>query len=235
MNTAAFNINSTSSILSKDIITTADFFALMPDVPRPTVYTRINKLIRDNVIYKVGKGLYRKGKANGFTQVVSPAAKKIYTSIGGEFPYISICVWDMSGLNSILHHLINFNITIVDVDRDAVESVYWHLKETGYQVITTKRMFDNLSDYADYVLVRPLITEAPTQKTGNIVTASIEKILVDLAHDKEFAMFQGYEIFRIFENAFEQYGINQSKMMRYARRRGCATEIGEIINQINRQ
>jgi len=46
--------------------------------------------------------------------------------------------------------------------------------------------------------------------------ASLEKILIDLATDKEFFPFQGNEIHSIYDSAFEKYTINESAMLRYA-------------------
>jgi hypothetical protein len=65
--------------------------------------------------------------------------------------------------------------------------------------------------------------------------ATLEKILVDWATDKEFFSFQGNEIFSIFKNAFDKYTINKSSMLRYASRKEKRANIAEMINTVNRQ
>ncbi len=62
-------------------------------------------------------------------------------------------------------------------------------------------------------------TYAPLQRINEISTASLEKILVDLFSDKEFISFQGNEIYKIFQNAFKTYTINESTMLRYTDRK----------------
>jgi hypothetical protein len=85
-------------------------------------------------------------------------------------------------------------------------------------------------------LVRHLISHSPLQKQNNLYLPTLEKFLVDIAFDKEFFPFQGYEILQIYENALEKYTVNQSKMLRYASRKHKKEETVELINKtINRQ
>ena len=66
-----------------------------------------------------------------------------------------------------------------------------------YKVIRIKDITEDLSDYAGYICVRTLVTEAPVLKEKDRQIASLEKILLDLYCDKEFLPFQGNEIYPI--------------------------------------
>ncbi|MDR1884017.1 MAG: hypothetical protein LBR26_14735, partial [Prevotella sp.] len=69
----------------------------------------------------------------------------------------------------------------------------------------------------------------PIRKVGNIPMSTLEKMLVDLATDKEFISFQGNEIYTIFGTAFEKYTVNQNTLLRYASRKHKKEETEKII------
>ena len=200
-------------------LTTADFFEAMPGLPKQTVYSRIRQLLTSGVIKRVGRGVYERSTKTEFTIEITSQMEIITKELSSQLPYIDFCVWDLSPINSLAQHLINFNLCVVDVDRDAIEAVYENLRETNERVLTTKRMFDGLADYDDYILVRKLVTDSPLTKNGEVSVPTLEKLLVDLACDKEFALFQGSEIEHIFDNACAQYVINKSRLLRYAGRK----------------
>jgi DNA-binding Lrp family transcriptional regulator len=206
-----------------------------PAVLRTAVNWRIYSLERAGIIQRVGRGVYRLGKSNIFQAELSDQMKKIARRIKKEFPYTDFCVWELSAMNHFSHHLINFNLLIVDVERDAVNAVYYRLKEKQKNVVNIRKTNDDISDLAGCICIRPLVSHAPILKQGQIPVATLEKILVDWATDKEFFPFQGNEIFSIFNNAFDKYTINKSSMLRYASRKEKRDNIAEIINAVNRQ
>jgi hypothetical protein len=223
---------------NKEIITLQDienYYRISePEIPYTTINWRIYKLVQLGVLQRVGKGLYQLGKTKTFVPPINSRMKKIETFLQKRFPFAQYCQWDLSRINSFAHHLINFNVSFVDVEKDAVDSAYYALKEQFPKVMAVQHLYDELSEFNNYLVVRHLITEAPIQKTGKIHTATLEKILVDLAVDREFMPFQGSEIYAIFESAIEQYTINQNTLLRYAARKNKKEEIKKIIT-INRQ
>jgi hypothetical protein len=196
---------------------------------------RIHALVQGGVIQRVGRGIYRLGKSNPFQPDLSPAIKKTARRIKKAFPYANFCVWELATANHFGHHLINFNILFVDVERDATEAVYCKLKEKNRHVTNIRKARDDISELAGTVCVRPLVSQAPAQEWEHIPVASLEKILVDVATDKEFFPFQGNEIFAIYGSAFEQYTINENRMLRYAARKEKKVRIQELIDAIKRQ
>ena len=223
---------------NKEIITFRDienyYRTNESEIPYTTINWRIYKLVQLGILQRVGKGLYQHGKTNIFVPPISGKMQKIEVCLQKRFPFAQYCQWDLSRINAFAHHLINFNVSFVDVEKGAVDSVCYALKEQFSKVIAVQNLYDGLSEFDNYIIVRPLITEAPTQKTGKIHMATLEKILVDLASDKEFMPFQGSEIYAIFESAMEQYTINQNTLFRYAARKNKKEEIKKMIT-INRQ
>ncbi|MDR0565767.1 MAG: hypothetical protein LBG47_01815 [Prevotellaceae bacterium] len=206
-----------------------------PSVPSTTVNWRAHSLVQSGVLHRTGKGLYQLGEKQPFAPKADVRMEKIGRLVSRRFPFISYCLWDLSCVNYFSRHLINFNVQLVDVERDAVDSVYYALKENFPKAMSIHSLYGHLSDFDKAVFVRPLVTESPVRKADGLPMATLEKILVDMATDKELASFQGSEIYTIFGTAFEKYAINRSTLIRYASRKHKKAEIENIINSINRQ
>jgi hypothetical protein len=206
-----------------------------PDILQTTINWRIHNLVQLGVIQRVGRGVYRLGKSNPFHIDLSPQIKKTAHNIKKEFPYTDFCVWELAIINLFSHNLINFNLFFVDVERDAINAVYYKLKEKQQNIVNIRKTYDDISELAGNICIRPLVSHAPLQMQEPIQVATLEKFLVDLATDKEFFPFQGNEIYAIYENAFEKYTINESSMLRYAARKEKRENVKRIINTIKRQ
>ena len=174
----------------KETFNVADVFRFYNEqnlnIPQTTINWRIHNLVQSGVIQRVGRGVYRLGKSNLFQMDLSFQIKKIARTVKKEFPYTNFCIWELAIINLFSHNLINFNLLFVDVERDAIDAVYYKLKEKQKNVVNIRKTYDDISDLAGNVCVRPLVSHAPTQIQSQISIASLEKILVDLATDKEF-------------------------------------------------
>ena len=223
----------------QDVFYAADIFRFYSEqnqsVLQTTINWRLHSLERAGVIQRVGRGMYRLGKSNPFQMELRAQIKKIAQTVKKEFPYTDFCVWELATINFFSHNLINFNLLFVDVERDAVDAVYYKLKGNQKNVVHIRRTNDDISELAETICIRPLVSHAPLRVQEQVRVAALEKILVDLATDKEFFPFQGNEIYTIYENAFEKFTINQSCMLRYAARKEKRVQIQEIINTIKRQ
>lgn len=206
-----------------------------PDIPQTTVNWRIHSLVQKGEIQRIGKGLYRLGKTELFIPKISYKIKSISQLINKQFPFIRFCQWELFYINYFSQHLINFNILFVDVEKDAVDSVYYALKEQFSKVMLITNLYSDLSDFDNTIFVRPMASDSPIQKIQNSYMATLEKMLVDWATDKELLPFQEKEIYTIIDSACEKYTINQSTMLRYAGRKNKKDKISKILNSINRQ
>lgn len=223
----------------KDVLHLRDIDAFYreeePSIPKATVSWRIYSLIQQGLLQRVGRGKYRFGTAQYFIPEVSPKMKQIARTIKRKYPFIRYCQWELAPVNMFSQHLIDFNVFFVDVERDAVESVYYGLKEEYSKVMLVQNLYDNLSEFPNTIILRPLVTDSPIQRNENTYVITLEKMLVDLCTDKEFISFQENEIYHIFENAFCKYTINRETLLRYAGRKSKRIEIEKILETINRQ
>lgn len=211
------------------VLYTDDFFRAFADETATSIYAFIRRLIKKGVIKRIGRGKYEVGTQKIFLPKIKDDEKMLYQLIEGEYPYSDVAVWNLSCVNEFAQHTVNLNMTILDVDRDSVESVYWFLKENDHKTVTKKRIVDGLADYDGFILIRPLVTDSPIVNTDGIITASLEKILVDMACDKEFESFQGSEIHHIYENALNEYTVNEDRMLRYAGRKEKRAVVRTLI------
>ncbi|MDR3266278.1 MAG: hypothetical protein LBT24_01735 [Tannerella sp.] len=221
------------------MLTTADidtfYRAVEPDISKSTVNWRIYSLVKQGVIQRTGNGVYCLGETKHFVPQINHKIEKSAEIIGREFPDIAYCMWQLSDMNLFSRHLINLNIVFVDVERIAVNAVYYRLKEGFPKVMLVRNMYADISEFNDTILVRPMISDSPVQKPNGICLPTIEKILVDIGSDKEFLPFQGYELDRIYRSAFESYTVNRNKMLRYAGRKHKREETEKLLKTISHQ
>ena len=122
---------------------------------------------------------------------------------------------------------------LVEVEKDAVEAVFYFLKERNFSVFLNPNQ-DILDKYIpenkDIYIVITLVSEAPTQQIRRICTVSVEKMLVDIFCDETlFAAQQGAEMRTIFNEVLSKYTISQNKMLRYADRRKRKNDFNNYI------
>nr|WP_288341138.1 DUF6577 family protein [uncultured Roseivirga sp.] len=119
-----------------------------------------------------------------------------------------------------------------------MESLFYFLKDknmTVYMDPSAELIRRYLIDEKEPWIVKPLVSEAPTQELNRITTITIEKMLVDIFCDPIiFSAQQGSEMDQIFKEAFDKYAVNESKMLRYASRRRKKTELDNYLNSISK-
>jgi hypothetical protein len=127
---------------------------------------------------------------------------------------------------------------IVEVEKDATESVFFFMRQNKYSVFLepTKELLSRyLLNEKETWIVKSLVSEAPTENISGIQSTTIEKLLVDLFCDTVILdAQQGSERDTIFKNVFEKYTVNENKMLRYADRRRKKKEFNEYLNRISK-
>ena len=185
------------------------------------------------VLQRVGRGLYTLGEEIIFYPEITNSIKSLYKRINKDFPFANFCIWHTSSLNKFMRHQPARFQLMLDVERDASESVFYFIKEIYPNVFLNpnEEIYNKyISGKKDCIIISNLVSEAPTQEIYGVKTATIEKILVDIYCDKIiYSTFQGHEMKNIFYNAFNNYTININTLLRYAQRRGKKYEIEQYI------
>lgn len=221
-----------------DVITSAELFKFYqkyePAIPKATVNWRVYELVNKEILERIGKGRFRLGSVSLFTPDLNTKHFKINSAIKSNFPFISYCIWDSSSIKEFVQHLPINNITLVDIERGAEEAVFYTLKEhfANMFLLPKKDLLENVVlEIPKSVIIRTLVSEAPIREVRKVPVAAIEKILVDLFTDEEFAYLRGSELRQVFMTAFERYTISESKMLRYADRKRKKESILKFLTE----
>ena len=222
----SFEINDIASFYKK----------LNPMIKKSTINWRVYSLVKMGLLNRVGRGKFIIGERKCYTPAVSSKLKLMYSKIKKEFPYLNFCLWDTSALNEFMLHQLGQFYLLVEVEKEAIDSVFFFLKERNYPVFIdpTNDILDKyLPIGKEAVIVKPLVTESPTQPVDGVMTASLEKMLVDIFCDNIiFSSHQGAEMRNIFHEAHIKYSLNQNRMLRYANRRGKKDGLRKYLNSI---
>lgn len=201
-----------------------------PGLKDSTINWRIYGLVNEGVLSRVSKGVFKIGSNRSYNPVMDTKLEKMAKTIGKQFPFADFCLWDSSVINSFSQHLTARGFYVVAVEKDVVESVFHFLLEKMKNVYynPTDDIIDNYLYQSDKkpIVVKNMVSEAPIETVEGVKVPSLEMILVDLFCEKRlFKAYQGNELAHVYKNAFGQYSINVTKMVRYASRRGKKIEI----------
>lgn len=127
---------------------------------------------------------------------------------------------------------------LIEVEKDGMESFFYFLKDKNMSVyldpspeLIRRYLIDEINPW----IVKPLVSESPTQVINGITTVTIEKMLVDIFCDPIiFSAQQGSEMDHIFKESLEKYAVNESNMLRYASRRRKKSELDNYLNKVSK-
>jgi hypothetical protein len=221
---------------NKDIL---QFYKLLePKVPLTTVNWRIYSLVQTGVLSRIGRGKFTLENGKIYTPTVTRKMMGIFKKLQKQFPYLQTCIWDTSILNEFMLHQPGRFYTVVEVNKDGMESVFYFLKEGFKNVFLNPNqdVIDHyISEMRDAIIVRILVSEAPIQLIQNLPTTTLEKLLVDIySEDILFAAQQGREMQHIFKEALNIYTVNESRMLRFADRKGKKEELGNYLKKLSK-
>lgn len=104
-------------------------------------------MVQSDVLSRIGRGKFTLGEGKNFVPQISSPLKKIYIRLQKQFPYLQICVWHTSVINELMLHQPGRFYSLVEVEKDAIENVFYFLKENKHNVFLNPSA-DILSHYA---------------------------------------------------------------------------------------
>lgn len=214
-----------------------EFYRLYePDLSPATFSWRIHNLKEKNILQSVKRSIYTLMGKKLFQPTTTPKLKALGIKVTKEFPAANNCVWSTRWLNEWTIHQSGRFLTVVEVEASATESVFYFLKDANYKNVFLNPTEDIIEKYIyeheETIIVKTLVTKAPIQQKKHLSVPTLEKILVDLFIDKKlYVPFQGGELINIFNTVYINYGINITKMLRYAKRRGKGEAMIEFITK----
>jgi len=213
-----------------------------PKVKPTTINWRVYNLVQTGVLNRIGRGRFTIGGNKIYIPGISPKIKSIHSKLKKEFPYLRVCIWNTSALNEFMIHQPGRFYLLIEVDKDASQSVFFYLKEKKFSVFiepTMDLIEKYIPDEKETLIVKSLVSEAPLQTISRINLPTIEKMLVDIfCDDVIFAAQQGSEMRTIFQEALSKYAVNENRMLRYAdrrRKKECFLEYLKSISNLRQQ
>lgn len=194
------------------------------DVPTASLYYCLNSMIKRNCLARMTRGVYSVVSVRPeFKTAVTEEMTEAFSILHRALPFADFCLYMGTEITPFQHNMAANNILYVETQRDTCDSAFNILKDAGKMVYIRpdKEMINRYVSLSESsVFVKPLISESPVRSLdGGMKAPTLEKLLVDINADDDFFYLQGEEAFFIFRNAVERYGINEARLLRYARRR----------------
>jgi hypothetical protein len=214
-----------------------DFFRQFePNLKETTFRWRIHQLKTSKIIVSISKEHFTLSYKPTFKPEIGEVEKKIFAKIAKMFPALKLCIWSTKILSEFMLHIPAKSIIILQVEKNALEPIYDFLKKENIRNVylqpDQKEIERYIFETESSVILQSLVSKAPTQKSDGIITATIEKIIVDLFSDKKlFSAFQGNELAHIVNNAKNRYSIDFTKIFSYAKRRRKEVEILKFLSE----
>lgn len=205
-------------------------FGYRPKISEVSIYKAINKKILSNEITRVGRNKYSFSSKKSFSYTLEKDfTKKVLNDLTSRFGNDSLyIVYDTSLLNLFLNHLIGNFTVIIEVEKILKKTVFWYLKEKGYQSVLLSPSEEENSFYNPFdgtgIIVKTMVSKSPINSKQHKTT--IEKLVVDIVSDKTLNMFyEGAEIPLMLDEIFHSYSLKLDSIRNYAKRRHCLDKL----------
>jgi len=206
------------------------------DVPSASLYYCLNRMIKQKKLIRMARGIYSaaSGKPE-FRARVTDEMHIVYDLLNKALPFADFCIYTGKDLTPLQHNMAANNILYVETQRDTCNSAFNILKNAGESAYLRpdKKMINRYINLAEpAIFIKPLTSESPVVKRNDgMKTPTLEKLLVDINADEDYFYLQGEETFYMFRNALERYGINEKRLLRYARRRSLESKIKGLLEE----
>lgn len=207
-----------------------------PQVKPGTFAWYLHILMKKNIIELVRKGTYTISGKPRFFPVPGKKIQKIDNSLKKNFVEVKYNLWTTGWLNEFTTHQQIKEITILEIEKDSMDSVFGNLRDNGFKNIFLKPdktlMERYISEGNDAVVIKPAISRSPVQLVKKIPVPTLEKILVDIFCDEIiFYFYKGTEITNIYNYALKNYTLNLTMLFNYAGRRKRAEALKTFMQE----
>lgn len=202
-----------------------DFFREFDATLKETTFRwKIHDLKNKHIISSLSRDFFTLQYKPVFLPNISETEHKIFSKIQKQFPTLKSCIWSTQNINEFMLHIPAQSITILQVEKEAIEPVYDFLKEQKLNVFTQpekKEIEKYVFKSKSAIVLESLVTKSPVNHINKTTTVTLEKLIIDLISDTTlFAPFQGSEMIHILNTAYNRYAIHFTTLFHYAKRRG---------------
>ena len=201
-----------------------------PDAADATLTWRIFDLKSRGLLYHAGRGQYTTDTAKKeFCPVLGSGSLRYYGRAADAVGSGAICCFtDTAWVMDVAEQTIKPTFIVIEAEKSALPSIYDVLSELSRKVFLNPDAADvhtYVSTHDRAIVLRPLVSEAPTISVNGVVVSSLEKILVDAVAVAELYAGLQPNLTTLFQKARDHYALNESRLRRYARRRDRLDEV----------
>ncbi|MCD7807609.1 MAG: hypothetical protein LUH19_09800 [Lachnospiraceae bacterium] len=197
-----------------------------------TMEKYLSRLLSSGDIVRVGRNAYclREGLQT-YHYAYSDTSIHIASTLSHDFYDLDFRIMELYQLNRFVNHQIAHNVIFVYVEKELCPDVFERLKNEYEGKILIRPTEEDFYYYRsdDMIIVKNIMTESPKGSEARWHT-ELEKLLVDIfAENLVKSMLGESEYPQIFETAFQNYVIDESRMFRYANRRKISGKIKKFL------
>ena len=147
--------------------------------PQATLNRYLHEFTRDGLVFAAGRGWYS-SLATPFTLNREPVSSLVQ-ELNKTFPLVEFSCWSTEQIKGAMHHLLSRFVTVVNVEADAMENVWEHLRDAGWDAWLNPRGAEaaRFAVRERTVVVRRESRKSPSKQPF----APIEKLLVELCFE----------------------------------------------------
>ena len=191
----------------------------------------LSTAMRGGTIHDAGRGWYSR-LAEPFVLNVEPV-KALAEELAKAFPLVAFSCWSTEQVKAAMHHLLSKFVTFVNVEADAMATVWEYLRDGGWDAWLNPR-----GKEAERFAVRErtvVVRREPRKSPAKEPLAPIEKVLVDLYFEvRDLRLMALADFHDMLANLAGNRRIEMALLVSYATERKLP--IGKLLgknNQLN--
>ena len=199
-------------------LTTEDFVRACPGMPMPSVYSRIRGLVVSGKLTRTGQGRYLPVHKPSYPYSITPWMRDVCSFLEEKCVGINFCLCQKGAS------------LFIDAQKSDLHIIEHSLKQNYSKVVWEKDAKALLPQLEGYIVIGPIVTDAPLIIEQGVPVPAIEKELVDLLAKKNESEIN---VKNYFQRVMEVYPVNKSKLRRYASRRGLTEELSARLASLD--
>lgn len=196
---------------------------------------KLQELQKSGEVVRVGRNAYcmPSNPVRYYQYSYSELARNVAAIMMESYPAVGFTVFEIVQLNEFVNHQLAHDVLFLSVEEELMDFVFGTMKER----FPGKVMLDPTPElyhqywYENMIVIDKLVTEAPKSREVPWHTR-LEKLLVDLLSNPILTgSISESEVPAVFEDAFTKYVIDESSLLRYAKRRGADKRLRTMIRE----
>jgi len=136
-----------------------------PDLKPGTFGWRIHDLKNKNIIRPLKRGLYAISYKPDYKPEITPKLVGLAKRITDTYEDVKHCIWQTQWLNEFSRHQSGKKMTLIEIEKDFVESLYYELKDSAVNELyvnpDNKTIGFYIAESSHPVIIKKLITRSP--------------------------------------------------------------------------